>query len=49
MTQCVSELNIIGLDNGLPSGQRQAVIWTDAGIFLIGPLGTNFSEILIEI
>ena len=28
---------------------HQAIIWTDAGIWLIGPLGTNFSEILIEI
>ena len=26
--------------------RRQAIIWTNAGI-LIGPLGTNFSEILI--
>ena len=30
-------------------GRRQAIIWTNAGILLIGPLGTNFSEILIEI
>ena len=29
-------------------GWRQAIIWTNAGIFLIGPLGTKFSEILIE-
>ena len=29
--------------------RRQAIIWTNAGILLIGPLGTNFSEILIEI
>ena len=28
---------------------RQAIIWTNAEILLIGPLGTNFSEILIEI
>ena len=27
-------------------GRRQAIIWTNAGILLIGPLGTNFSEIL---
>ena len=31
------------------AGRRQAIIWTNAGILLIGPLGTNFSEILIEI
>ena len=29
--------------------RRQAIIWTYAGILLIGPAGTNFSEILIEI
>ena len=26
-----------------------AIIWTNAGILLIGHLGTNFSEILIKI
>ena len=46
---CVSKLNIIGSDNGLSPGRRQAIIWTNAGILLIGPLGTNFSEILSEI
>ena len=46
---CVSKLTIIGTDNGLSPGRRQAIIWTNAGILLIGPLGTNFSEILIEI
>ena len=45
---CVSKLTIIGSDNGLSPERRQAIIWTNAGIFLIGPLGTNFSEILIE-
>ena len=46
---CVSNLTIIGSDNGLSPGRRQAIIWTNAGILLIGPSGTNFSEILIEI
>ena len=46
---CVSKLIIIGSDNGLSPGRRQAIIWTNAGILLIGPLGTNFNEILIEI
>ena len=46
---CVSKLTIIGSDNGLSPGRRQAIIWTNAGILLIGPLRTNFSEILIEI
>ena len=41
-------ITIIGSDNGLSPGQHQAIIWTGAGILLIGPLGTNFSEILIE-
>ena len=46
---CVSKLTIIGSDNGLSPGQRQAIIWTNAGILLIWPLGTNFSEISIDI
>ena len=46
---CVGKLTIIGSDNGLSPERRQAIIWTNAGILLIGPLGTNFSEILIEI
>ena len=46
---CVGKLTIIGSDNGLSPGPRQAIIWTNAGMLLIGPLGTNFSEILIEI
>ena len=46
---CVSKLTIISSDNGLSPGRRQAIIWTNAGILLIGPLRTNFSEISIEI
>ena len=46
---CVSRLTIIGSDNGLSPGRRQANIWTNAGILLFGPLGTNFSEILVGI
>ena len=46
---CVSKLTIIGSDNGLSADRHQAIIWTNAGILLIGPLGTNFSENLIEI
>ena len=42
-------LTIIGSDNGLSSDWRQAITWTNSGILLIGPLGTNPSEILIEI
>ena len=46
---CVSKLTSIASDNGLSPGRRQAIIWTNAEILLIGPLGTNFNEILIEI
>ena len=35
---------IIASDNGLSPGRRQAIIWTNAEILLIGPLGINFSE-----
>ena len=41
---CVSNLTIIGSDNGLSLGRCQAIIWTNAGILLIRTLGTNFSE-----
>ena len=46
---CVSNLTIIGSDNDLSPGRRQAIIWTNAEMLLIGPLGTNFIEILIEV
>ena len=46
---CVGKWTIIGSDNGLSPGRRQAIIWTNAGILLIWPLETNFSEILIRI
>ena len=46
---CISKLTIMGSDNGLSPGRRQAIIWTNAIILLIGPLGTNFSEILCKI
>ena len=46
---CVGKLTIIGSDNGLSPGRRQAIIWTNDGILLIEPLGTKFCEILIAI
>ena len=46
---CVSKLTTIGSDNGLSPGRRQAIIWTNAGILLIRPLGTNLSEVLIGV
>ena len=46
---CIGKLTTIGSDNGLSPGRRQAIIWTNARILLIGPLGTNFSEIVIGI
>ena len=46
---CVGNLTIIGSDNGLSHGRRQDIIWTNAGILSIGPFGTNFNEISIEI
>ena len=44
-----SKLTIIGSDNGLSPGRRQAIIWTNIEIILTGPLGTNFSKLLIDI
>ena len=44
----VGNLTIIGSDNGLSPGRRQAIIWTNAGILLIWTLGTNASDSLAE-
>ena len=44
----VSKLTIIGSDNGLSPGRCQTIIWTNAGMSLIGLLGTNFRGILIK-
>ena len=46
---CIGNLTIIGSDNGLSPGRRQAITWTSVGILIIGTLGTNFIEMLIEI
>ena len=46
---CVGTPTIFGSDNGLSPGRRQAIILTNASTLLIGPLGTNFSEILVGI
>ena len=46
---CVIKLTISASDNGLLPSRRQAIIWTNAEILFIRSLGTNFSEILIEI
>ena len=46
---CVSKLTIIGSDNGLSPGRREAIIRTNAGIALMRPLRTNFNDILIAI
>ena len=46
---CADNLIIIGSDNDLSPVRRQTIIWTNAGILLFGTLGTNFSDILIEI
>ena len=34
---CIGNLTIIDSDNGLSPGQHQAIIWTNAGMLLIGP------------
>ena len=47
--KCISKLTILGSDNGFLPGQCQAIIWNNDGILSIGPLGINFSEILIRI
>ena len=39
----------IGSDKGLSPIRHQAITWINAGIVLIGPLGTIFNEFLFEI
>ena len=46
---CVSTLIIIGSDNELSHSRHQAIIWTSAGILIIGTAETNFSESVSEI
>ena len=45
---CVGKLTIIGSDNGLSPGRRQAINWTNTGILLIGkcrlPNGVHLSR-----
>ena len=38
-----------GSNNGLSPFRRQTIIYTNAGLLLIRPLGTKFNEILIKI
>ena len=38
----------MGSDNGMSPGQCKVIIWTNAWILLIVPLGTSFNEILIK-
>ena len=45
----IGNLASISSDNSLSPGRSQAVIRINAGIVLIAPLGTNLSDILIEI
>ena len=39
----ISKLAITDSDNDLSPDRRQAIIWTNAWILLIGPLETNFN------
>ena len=51
MHLCIRKLANIGSVSGLLPGRHQTIIWTNAGILLLlmGPLGANFSENLIEL
>ena len=40
---------VIGSDNGLSLVRRQAIIWTNADLLSIGPLGKKLSECCMEI
>ena len=44
----ISNLTIIGSDNGLSPGRRQAIIWTNTGILLMNA-PTTFEWVMILI
>ena len=46
---CQWSRSVLVSDNGLSPIRRPAIIWTSPGLLSIGPLGTNYSEILIKI
>ena len=46
---CVGKLIIIGSDNGLSPGRRQAIVWTSAWLLSIGPLGTKSVKFFMKI
>ena len=41
---CIGNLTIIGPDNGLSPGRRQAIIWTNDGILLVNKLQWNLNQ-----
>ena len=45
----LSNTSILNSLRPIDAFRRQTIIWTNDGILLIGPLGTNFSEILTGI
>ena len=47
--ECWRVASIIGSDNGLSPDRHHAIIWTNAGILLIGQLEIYFSDILSNI
>ena len=49
MHMSLSKSNTIDSYSGLSPGRCQSIIWTNVGILLVWPLGTNFSEMLLEI
>ena len=44
MNTHICKLTVTCSNNGLSPGQRQAIVWTYAGILLIGPSGTNLMK-----
>ena len=46
---CIGNLTTIGSDDGLSPCQSHVIIWNNAGILLIEPLGTKFNEIWSDI
>ena len=47
MQKCISNLTAIGSDNGWLPSWRQAIIWTNAGTFLIAANPIEWDTTLI--
>ena len=46
---CNQHITSVGSDNGLSPSPRQTIIWNNAVLLSIGPIGTRFGQTMFEI